>query len=175
MSGFDTSKVESMQEMFADCSSLTSLDVSGFDTSQVLYMDEMFSFLTLTSLDLSGFNTFELQVADGMFRGCKNLKTIYCQDNRDVWKFGHSASGDGMFDSCNALVGSDGRSEIAYNKKKTGLSMAKAAGMGGYFTPKINTLVLKKTARGDMFNLAITARACDRPSGNPVSALNRTK
>ena len=63
-----------------------------------------------------------------------------------------------MFASCNALVGSDGRSEIAYYKKKAGLSMAKAAGMGGYFTPKINTLVLKKTARGDMFNLANTVK-----------------
>jgi len=154
VSKFDTSNAINMENMFAKCSSLTSLDVSGFDTSKVSYMDEMFSFLTLTSLDLSGFDTSELVVTDGMFRGCKNLKTIYCRDNRDVWKFGYSASGDGMFDSCNALVGSDGRSEIAYNKKKTGLSMAKAAGMGGYFTPKINTLVLKKTVRGDMFNLA---------------------
>jgi surface protein len=118
-------------------------------------MGEMFSFLTLTSLDLSGFDTSELVTASGMFRGCKNLKTIYCQDNRDVWK---CALGDKMFDSCYALVGSDGRSEIAYNKNKTDASMAKAVGMGGYFTPKIDTLVLKKTARGDMFNLANTVK-----------------
>ena len=158
VSKFDTSNAINMENMFAKCSSLTSLDVSGFDTSQVLYMDEMFSFLTLTSLDLSGFDTSELVTASGMFRGCKNLKTIYCQDNRDVWKASYRALGDKMFDSCYALVGSDGRSEIAYNKNKTDASMAKAVGMGGYFTPKIDTLVLKKTARGDMFNLANTVK-----------------
>ena len=49
-----------MRSMFAGCSNLASLDVSKFDTS-------------------------ELEMASGMFRGCKNLKTIYCQDNRDVW------------------------------------------------------------------------------------------
>ena len=84
LSKFDTSNVINMEYMFAKCSGLTSLDVSGFDTSKVLYMGGMFSFLTLTSLDLSGFDTSELVVTDGMFRGCKNLKTIYCQDNRDV-------------------------------------------------------------------------------------------
>ncbi len=51
-----------MRSMFAGCSNLASLDVSKFDTS-------------------------ELVMASGMFRGCKNLKTIYCQDNRDVWVY----------------------------------------------------------------------------------------
>ena len=154
VSKFDTSNVTDMTSMFAKCSGLTSLDVTGFNTSKVSYMDEMFSFLTLTSLDLSGFDMSNMSGMDGMFRGCKKLKTIYCRDNRDVWGFDDFAWGDEMFDSCYALVGSDGRSEIAYNKNRTDISMAKAAGMGGYFTPKINTLVLKKTARGDMFNLA---------------------
>ena len=58
LSGFDTSGVMSMDDMFAVCSGLTSLDLSGFDTSSVMSMNSMFYGCSgLTSLDLSGFDT----------------------------------------------------------------------------------------------------------------------
>ena len=39
----DTSKVTSMEQMFARCNALTSLDLSGWDTSKVTDMDSMFT------------------------------------------------------------------------------------------------------------------------------------
>ena len=39
----DTSKVTSMEQMFAQCKALTSLDLSGWDTSKVTDMDSMFT------------------------------------------------------------------------------------------------------------------------------------
>ena len=55
---FDTSKVQTMAYMFAECTSLKSLDISSFDTSRVAdYMQMFQSCSELTSLDLSNFNT----------------------------------------------------------------------------------------------------------------------
>ena len=48
---FNTANVTSMESMFSDCSSLTSIDLSGFNTSNVTNMEEMFfycEFLTTT-------------------------------------------------------------------------------------------------------------------------------
>ena len=39
---FNTANVTSMESMFSDCSSLTSIDLSGFNTSNVTNMEEMF-------------------------------------------------------------------------------------------------------------------------------------
>ena len=61
--GVDTSQVTNMSEMFYDCNSLTSLDLSGFDTSQVTDMRAMFSGCSsLTSLDVSGLDTSQVTV-----------------------------------------------------------------------------------------------------------------
>jgi len=58
MEYLNTSNVKDMYNMFNDCSSLTSLDLSSFDTSNVTKMGRMFcSCRSLTSLDLSSFNT----------------------------------------------------------------------------------------------------------------------
>ena len=58
LSNLDTSSVTNMQSVFNNCSSLTSLNVSNFNTSQVTTMNSMFfNCSSLTSLDLSSFNT----------------------------------------------------------------------------------------------------------------------
>lgn len=47
-----------MTAMFADCSSLSTLDLSGFNTSQVTDMTHMFLGCSeLTTLDLTSFDT----------------------------------------------------------------------------------------------------------------------
>ena len=54
----NTEEVTDMSEMFYNCSSLTSLDVSKFNTDKVTDMSGMFwGCKKLTSLDLSSFNT----------------------------------------------------------------------------------------------------------------------
>ncbi len=64
----DTSHVTNMKEMFYNCGSLTSLDVTHFDTSNVTNMYRMFyNCNDLMSLDVSSFNTNNLQESEGMF------------------------------------------------------------------------------------------------------------
>ena len=73
----NTSEVTDMHNMFANCSSLTSLDLSGFDTGKVTDMSSMFSF-------------------------CTNLKTIYVSDS--FTKVNVTSSGN-MFHLCTSLSG----------------------------------------------------------------------
>lgn len=57
MTGFNTSRVTSMEGMFYACCDITSLDLSDFDTSKVTNFQSMFSACEdLTTLDLSGFD-----------------------------------------------------------------------------------------------------------------------
>ena len=177
ISSFDTSKVTNMNNMFGSCSELTSLDVSGFDTSNVTDMAGMFSGCeSLTKLDLSSFDTSNVTNMAYMFRGCenlaeldlssfdtsnvtdyyemfgscKNLTTIYCADSYTKWNWADSTD---IFTECRSLVGKDRRFVIDHNNNNKA-SMARSAYLGGYFTPKHSTFVLRKTTRGDIFNLA---------------------
>ena len=77
LSGWDTSSVDSMGAMFYGCSKLTSLDLSHFDTSMVTGMANMFSDCSsLTSLDLSGFDTSKVNDARFMFNHCRKINTL---------------------------------------------------------------------------------------------------
>ena len=77
LSGWDTSKVTDMAEMFRDCNSITSLDVSNFNTKNVTDMRAMFyGCSSLTSLDLSSFKTSNVGNMGSMFNGCYSLKTL---------------------------------------------------------------------------------------------------
>ena len=77
LSSFGTSKVTYMSSMFCGCSSLTSLDLSSFDTSQVTNMREMFSDCSfLPALDLTSFDTSQVTDMHAMFKNCKSLTTL---------------------------------------------------------------------------------------------------
>ena len=70
----DTSNITNMYEMFRNCSSLTSLNVSNFNTEKVTNMGWMFSNCSsLTSLDLSNFNTQNVANMTSMFTDCSSL------------------------------------------------------------------------------------------------------
>ena len=63
--------------MFAYCTSLTSLDLSNFDTSNVREMIGMFVYCTsLTSLDLSNFDTSKVISFDWMVANCSSLTSL---------------------------------------------------------------------------------------------------
>ena len=63
--------------MFACCTSLTSLDLSNFDTSNVREMIGMFAYCTsLTSLDLSNFDTSKVISSDWMVANCSSLTSL---------------------------------------------------------------------------------------------------
>ena len=104
VSGFNTSKVKDMSYMFDLCSSLTSLDVRGFNTSNVTDMQYMFNSCSgLTSLDVSGFNTSKVTNMFRMFFGCSGLTSL------DVSGFNTSNVTDmsHMFYQCEKLTSLD--------------------------------------------------------------------
>ncbi len=101
VSGWDTSKVTSMRYMFKGCSSLTSLDVSGWDTSKVTGMGNMFwGCSSLTSLDVSGWDTSKVTSMGYMFWGCSSLTSL------DVsgWDTSKVTDMSGMFWGCSSLT-----------------------------------------------------------------------
>ena len=82
VSKFNTHNVTSMRNMFVGCNSLSSLDVSKFDTRNVTDMGFMFFKCNgLTSLDVSKFNTQNVTNMEAMFHVCSNLTSL------DVSKF----------------------------------------------------------------------------------------
>ena len=77
LSNLDTSSVTNMQSVFNNCSSLTSLNVSNFNTSQVTTMNSMFyNCSSLISLDLSSFNTSQVSNMLTMFHDCTKLTSL---------------------------------------------------------------------------------------------------
>ena len=125
-SGFNTSNVTDMHELFRGCNKLTSLNVSSFNTSNVQRMDAMFYGCSgLTSLDVSSFNTsnvvsmsravdsvfyqnapdghsipeYNKYILLGMFSGCSSLTSL------DLSSFNTSKVTDmrGLFAGCKNL------------------------------------------------------------------------
>ena len=95
---FNTANVTDMNNMFAGCYDLTSLNVSGFNTANVCDMNCMFADCSeLTTLNVSSFNTANVMRMDGMFGGCSKLATVYVGE-----KFFIKTTKEplGMFDGC---------------------------------------------------------------------------
>ena len=100
----NTSNITDMSNMFSDCASLISIDLSNFITSNVTNMGRMFNNCSsLTDLDVRNFNTSNVTNMEGMFRGCSRLTSL------DVSNFNTSSvtSMGGMFSSCSRLTSLD--------------------------------------------------------------------
>ena len=77
LSGFNTSNVTNMSQMFARMSNLTTLDLSNFDTSKVTDMSGMFgNMYNLTTINLSSFDTSQVTNMGLMFYSMTNLVTL---------------------------------------------------------------------------------------------------
>ena len=99
----NTEQCTSMKEMFKDCQSLESIDLTGFKINRVFYMSSMFDGCTsLTSLDFSSFDATSFGVRDlsCMFRNCSSLTSL------DLSAFHPSIvqNMSGMFDGCSKLA-----------------------------------------------------------------------
>lgn len=137
---FNTSNVGTMAFMFADCTSLKSLDLSSFDTRNVSNMHYMFyECWGLTSLDLTNFDTSNVTKINDMFCGCSSITTIYASD-KFVVKEG--VDGSYMFFKCTNIIG-----EIPYNGT---IDATYAKVEGGYFTDKVYTRPWVKYADGTL-------------------------
>ena len=96
----DTDSVKYMTQMFRNCVSLQSVNLSRFNTSMVEKMDRMFDGChSLRTLDLSQFDTQNVTDMEKMFAGCNNLQGI------DVTNFDthNVANLKEMFSDCNSL------------------------------------------------------------------------
>ena len=99
LSGWKTSGVKDMSEMFKWLDGLKSLDVSGWDTSNVENMNSMFYFCRrLKSLDLSDWNTSNVRDILGMFHCCLSLKSL----NLPEWDTSRAKDMGNMFQKCPA-------------------------------------------------------------------------
>lgn len=77
LENLETGLAEDMSEMFADCKSLRTLDVSHFDTRQVRNMSRMFYWCeSLEKLDLSHFDTSRVEDMSWMFSQCESLEKL---------------------------------------------------------------------------------------------------
>ena len=104
LSNFDTYNVISMTYMFYGCSGLTSLDLSGWDTSKVTNMSYMFyRCRSLTSLNVTNFDTSKVNNMNSMFRSCYSLTSL------DVSNFNTSnvTYMNNMFYECRSLTSLD--------------------------------------------------------------------
>ena len=180
LSSFNKSgKVTNFDFMFANCSSLESLDVRMLDTHSATTMEYMFSFCTsLKTLDLSYFNTegvnsmhemfygcsalvalaldrfsaSSLTNVESMFYGCTKLKTIWCPTD-----FSGVPNSIDMFFSCESLEGSKGTAyDDANPKDKTYAHIDGGSGYEGYFsergTDKLMYTVYNPVSRTLSFN-----------------------
>ena len=104
LSHFNTSNVTSMSQMFYNCRSLTSLDLSHFDTSNVTNMRGMFyNCNSLTSLDLSGWNTSKVTSMSQMFSACSSLTSL----DLSGWNTSKVTHMTDMFWGCSSLTSLD--------------------------------------------------------------------
>ena len=104
VSNFNTANVTSMNSMFSGCSSLTSLDVSHFNTANVIDMYNMFGGCSsLLSLDVSHFNTVNVTSMANMFYGCSVLTSL----NVSNFNTANVTEMSGMFCDCSSLTSID--------------------------------------------------------------------
>lgn len=99
LSGWDTSKVTNMSQMFEMCYYLTSINVSGFDTSNVTDMSRMFAYCwNITELDLTNFDTSNVTDMSSMFYYDDYLKTI--EVSKSKWVTRNDCNTSNMFLDC---------------------------------------------------------------------------
>ena len=97
----NTANVEDMYSMFAECSSLTTLDLRSMNTAKVTNMAFMFYRCSgLTSLRVSKFNTANVTNMLQMFDGCSSLAKL----NLSEWNTAKVTSMTSMFQGCSNLV-----------------------------------------------------------------------
>ena len=100
-SGFNTKNIIYFKNMFYNCKKLKELNLSKLNTSNVINMMEMFSFCeSLNKLDLSDFNTEKVTNMNSMFSDCKSLTDINLSsfNTSNVKQMVH------MFSGCIALT-----------------------------------------------------------------------
>ena len=104
LSNLDISHVTNVMNLFLNCSSLISLNLDGFNTSSVTaFMGMFYNCYSLLSLELSSFDTSNALLMNSMFYNCSSLTSL------DLYNFNTSKvqSMAGMFFECSNLISLD--------------------------------------------------------------------
>jgi len=101
LSHFDSSKLEDMRELFADCVNLVNINLHGIKTTHISDMSGLFSLCeSLSILDFTNIDTSNVVDMCDMFHGCKSIKRLFL-DNFNT----HNVNDMGwMFHGCDSLT-----------------------------------------------------------------------
>ena len=136
----NTAKVTNMALMFYHCSRLTSLRVSSWNTANVTNMKQMFQGCSeLTQLNLSSWNTAKVTSMTSMFQECSKLVTIYVGSG---WNTDAVTSSSEMFYLCNNIKGSDGTTYDSSKMDKTYARIGDGGKNKGYMSDATMTINL---------------------------------
>ena len=102
ISGWDTSNVIYMNDMFVECENIKKIiGIENLDVSKLRCANSMFyGCKNLVELDLTNWNTMSLQKASYMFYNCSNLKMI---KNIENWQLPNIKNVYRMFYRCTKL------------------------------------------------------------------------
>ena len=133
----NTKEVTDMADMFCDCRSLSSLDVSGFNTEKVTDMSGMFfECISLKLLDVAKFNTANVKSMRYMFYSCHNLDLL----NVTNFNTANVTNMQGMFYSCFALTTIYASDEFVTGKVTEGIDMfSNCTNLKGFIDYKNNS------------------------------------
>lgn len=164
----EDSRTRDMSEMFMNCHSLKSLDLSSFATQTVIIFASMFEGCTsLTSLDISSFHTkdnylltiagiltptygvIESKRMNNMFKNCNKLEEINFGVNFDITKFyysgilragleGITGTFSGTPDSMRIITNKDTRDQLTYTQRWPDINVPKTMGLTGKTIKWIN-------------------------------------
>ena len=129
---FNTAEVTNMAMMFYHCSGLTSLLVGSFNTANVTNMNQMFDGCSsLAKLNLSEWNTAKVKFMTSMFQGCSNLVTIFVGPE---WNTDAVTSDELMFYGCSNIRGINGTTYEDSKLDKTYARIDEGGEKSGYMS-----------------------------------------
>ena len=161
---FNTSNVTDMGGMFAECSSLTSLDLSSFNTLNVTDMESMFYLCSsLTSLDLSSFNTANVPTMSQIFKNCESLTNLDLSSFNTV----NMTSMYWMFCGCSSITGLDLSSFNTANVTNMSGMFISCQSLTSLNLSSFNTA--KVTNMSSMFNICSSLTSLDLSNFNTAN------
>ena len=103
-SKFKNTNITKIDYIFAECSSLISIDFSNFNTRNVTSFNYIFhSCFSLTSINLTNFETINAENMEGMFYHCSKLTSI----DMSSFQTNKLKNMKSMFESCTSLISID--------------------------------------------------------------------
>lgn len=167
LNNLNTTQTTNMEEMFADCYNLTSLDLSNFSTDKVTTMEFMFfECKSLKELNFpESFKTENVKIMHGMFETCTNLEKV----NTTQLNTSNVTTMDHMFANCSKLTELDVTKFDTKNVTTMCSMFEGCSGLTGLDVTHFDTG--KVTDMQSMFNLCSNLTSLDVTHFNTANVL----